>query len=184
MSFFRNTQPRAFELRKSTDAISVLPCFLKVWHILLAGEALSHQLTRFCLLLIRSMKSSDEERKVSNVSCLRLAVHDIYQFFSGKNKKIILVGLFYYQRLSVFAFSCCSSCGSNDGGGGDSSDGGGGDSSDGGGGDSSDGGGGDSSDGGGVDSSDGSTALTRQMRSFQLWVLWRTVRLLPQWPLY
>jgi hypothetical protein len=125
------------------------------------------------------MRSSDEERKVRNVSCLRLAVHDIHQFFSGKNKKIILVGLFYYQRLSVFAFSCCSSCGSNDGGG-DSSDGG-GDSSDGGG-DSSDGGG-DSSDGGG-DSSDGSTALTRQMRSFQLWVLWRTVRLLPQWPLY
>jgi hypothetical protein len=87
-----------------------------------------------------------------------------------------LVGLFYYQRLSVFAFSCCSSC--------DSSDGGGGDSSDGGGGDSSDGGGGDSSDGGGGDSSDGRTALTKQMRSFQLWVLWRTVRLLPQWPLY
>ena len=101
------------------------------------------------------MRSSDEERKVRNVSCLRLAVHDIHQFFSGKNKKIILVGLFYYQRLSVFAFSCCSSCGSNDGGG-DSSDGG-----------------GDSSDGGG-DSSDGSTALTRQMRSFQLWVLWRS----------
>jgi hypothetical protein len=83
-----------------------------------------------------------------------------------------LVGLFYYQHLSVFAFSCCSSCGSNDGGG-DSNDGG-GDSND---------GGGDSNDGGG-DSNDGRTALTKQMRSFQLWVLWQTVRLLPQWPLY
>ncbi|MDQ6864329.1 MAG: hypothetical protein M3044_10945 [Thermoproteota archaeon] len=85
-----------------------------------------------------------------------------------KIKKIILVGLFYYQRLSVFAFSCCSSCDSSDGGGGDSSDGG----------------GGDSNDGGGGDSNDGRTALTKQMRSFQLWVLWQTVRLLPQWPLY
>ncbi len=95
-----------------------------------------------------------------------------------------MVGLFYYQRLSVFAFSCCSSCDSSDGGGVDSSDGGDG-GGDGGGGDGGgDGGGVDSSDGGGVDSSDGSTALTRQMRSFQLWVLWRTVRLLPQWPLY
>jgi hypothetical protein len=65
-------------------------------------------------------------------------------------------------------FSCCSSCGSNDGGGGDSNDGG----------------GGDSNDGGGGDSNDGTTALTTQMRSFQLWVLWQTVRLLPQWPLY
>ena len=101
-----------------------------------------------------------------------------------------MVGLFYYQHLSVFAFSCCSSCGSNDGGdsndggGGDSNDGGGGDSNDGGGGDSNDGGGGDSNDGGGGDSNDGRTALTKQMRSFQLWVLWQTVRLLPQWPLY
>ncbi len=90
----------------------------------------------------------------------------IYQFSLVKNKKIILVGLFYYQHLSVFAFSCCSSCGSNDGG------------------DSNDGGGGDSNDGGGGDSNDGRTALTKQMRSFQLWVLWQTVRLLPQWPLY
>jgi len=65
----------------------------------------------------------------------------------------------------VFAFSCCSSCDSSDGGG-DSSDGG-----------------GDSSDGGG-DSSDGRAVLTKQMRSFQLWVLWQTVRLLPQWPPY
>jgi hypothetical protein len=85
--------------------------------------------------------------------------------FSGKNKKIILVGLFYHQRFSVFAFSCCSSCGTDAGG--DSNDGG-----------------GDSNDGGGGDSNDGSTALTKQMRSFQLWVLWQTVRLLPQWPLY
>ncbi len=98
----------------------------------------------------------------------------IYQFSLVKNKKIILVGIFYYQHLSVFAFSCCSSCGSNDGG----------DSNDGGGGDSNDGGRGDSNDGGGGDSNDGRTALTKQMRSFQLWVLWQTVRLLPQWPLY